>query len=178
MNTLDIYRSLSSHPLTKIHFSGVFASDRLPRCTLPRPSICIANADVSSLPGSHWLGFFIPDDAEQSVEYFDSYGLRPINKFFVRFLMRHSRLCVYNNRVLQSLNSDTCGKFVCLFLLYRCMGFSIRSFLKLFTKDLIQNERIVRRLFRFHFPAQQRSHTQLYATPADYGYPCSSLQQG
>lgn len=178
MNTLDIYRVLASHPVTKVHFTGVFAADRLPRCTLPRPSICVANSDASSQGGTHWLAFYIPDDREHTAEYFDSFGLKPINKFFTRFLTRHSRLCVYNNRVLQSLNSASCGKFVCLYLLYRCMGFSILSFLKLFTKNLVKNERVVRRLFRFHFPPQPRSNSVLYPTPADYGYPCSNLQHG
>ena len=178
MNTIDIYRALAGHPITRLHFAGTFAADRLPRCVLPRPSICVANSDISSQPGTHWLGFYIPDDAEHTIEYFDSYGFKPTNKFFTRFLGRHSQLCVYNQKILQNLNSTSCGHFVRLFLLYRCMGFSIRSFVKLFSKDLAKNERIVRRLFRFHFPHHLQSRSHLYVTPADYGYPCSSLQRG
>ena len=74
MNTSQLQCIISCDPVLREQTLGVFAADQLPDI-LPRRSCgFIANTDVSSQPGQHWLAFFINDD---SVECFDSYGQDP-----------------------------------------------------------------------------------------------------
>lgn len=153
MNTLEIDSLLCSHPVTRPFFRGTFPSDKLPRYLLPRPSILVVNSDKSGLPGEHWLGIVLPKSTSsvQCCEYFDSFGMRPYVSYFDSFVRRNADVCVYNDVAVQSPQSDSCGKFVCIFLLYRCMGFSFKDIKDLFVNDERLNEALVCRLFAHHF---------------------------
>lgn len=177
MNTAEIDAILSMHPSTRPHYIGTFPLDLSPNCVLPRPSICIVNSDSSQYPGTHWLCFFLPDDNFKTVEFFDSFGRKPKNYFFERFIAKNSDVCVYNPYVIQNFNSLSCGMFVCLFALYRSLGFSMQSFRGLFKVNKIKNEKIVRDLFQFHFGRLRLHHYHPLPSPSTFGYPCS-LNQG
>lgn len=177
MNTAQIDAILSLHPSTRPHYIGTFPKDLSPNCILPRPSFCIVNSDSSNFTGKHWLCFFLPDDNFQTVEFFDSFGREPNNYFYERFIEKNSTVCLYNPYVLQNLNSFSCGMFVCLFALYRCLGFSMHTFCKLFEVNTVQNEKKVKQLFQFHFGSLNLHHHHPVPSPSSFGYPCS-LNQG
>jgi hypothetical protein len=150
MDTLQINAALCSHPITSPYFRGTFPADQLPRCVLSRPSILVANTDKADAPGEHWVGFMLPSE-EEVIEYYDSFGLPPNNPSFNSFVQRNARICVYNNNQVQHYLSDSCGMFVCVFLLFRCKGFSISSIKEMFSNQTEYNEKEVKRLFALNF---------------------------
>lgn len=178
MDSTEIYNVLALHPATRLHYIGTFPLDKLPKCLLPRPSICVANTDPAGEPGEHWVGFYFSDDVGKSVDFFDSYGLSPQKDEFFKFMDRNSDVCVFNNKQLQDFQSSSCGKFVCLFLLYRCLGFSMSTFQNMFSHNLKTNEKLVQEMYEFHFFASMSRKNLLYVPPADFGYPCSHVQKG
>lgn len=152
MNTLEIDSALCSHPVTRPYFLGTFTSDRLPHYIVPRPAILVANSDRSGLPGEHWLAFVLPKGSKvSSCEYYDSFGMKPIVSYFNSFVRRNASVCVYNDVAVQDPQSDSCGKFVCIFLLYRCMGFTFKAIKALFKGDMQYNESLVNKLYDHHF---------------------------
>jgi hypothetical protein len=151
MDTNQINSVLCSHAITSPIFRGTFPSDLLPRYLLPRPSILVANSDTSDKEGEHSVAFVLPTSNNSVVEFFDSFGLKPQVRSFQSFMKRNGTICVSNTHHLQHVLSDTCGLYVCVYVLYRCMGYSLMQFQAMFGKDLIDNDNLVRDLFRLHF---------------------------
>lgn len=176
MNTLEISKLLSTHPVTAKVYVGTFPSDMMPRCILKRPAICVANSDPHNLGGQHWLGFYLSDVCDDVVDYFDSYGNKPSDPTFISFLQRNGDVCVYNNKLMQDFTTDSCGMFVCLFLLFRCLGYSHEHFQRLFTRNLKSNEIIVSQLFTESFRNTVHiSHLPLIPSSTEG---CFHLQRG
>src|SRR5207237_5940687 len=71
MNTMELDSILAADCNLAIIYAGTFACDMLPS-TVDHPAAIVANADPSSMPGSHWIAFYI--DEKERGEYFDSYG--------------------------------------------------------------------------------------------------------
>lgn len=152
MNTIDIDSALCSHPVTRQHFLGTFPADRLPRYVVPRPAILVANSDRHGKPGAHWLGFVLPSHVSKSTcEYFDSFGMTPFLKDFDLFIHRNAEVCIFNDVAVQDPLSDSCGKFVCIFLLLRCMGYTFKAIKGLFSNSTQKNEALVSQLYDYHF---------------------------
>jgi len=82
MNTNEIVNVLSTECGLGISFAGVFPCDRLP-LSIQNPGAVICNTDPHDKPGAHWVAMYVDGDVG---EYFDSYGLPPINSNFVNFL--------------------------------------------------------------------------------------------
>ena len=115
MNTHQISNILSSDCELSTSFVGVFASDRLPKhCEQPAALIC--NLDPHNQPGSHWVAIYIENDIG---EYFDSYGLPPLNKNIVSFLQNNCQEWKFRNEELQAINSDVCGHYCIWYLLQK-----------------------------------------------------------
>jgi len=66
--------------------------------------------------------------------YFDTYGIVPFVPEIVEFVRRNSTTRDRNKRQLQSLTSDVCGKYCCLFALYIDRGYTPQQFEALFGK--------------------------------------------
>ena len=68
--------------------------------------LLVINLDDLQGPGTHWCGLI---EFPKSFEYFDSYGLDCPTE-----VTKHigSKPLYYQNDVMQSLSSDTCGWFV------------------------------------------------------------------
>ena len=125
LSTADISRALSGRCETRDAFVGVFSLDTLPRRPIERrPAIVVCNTAYSQSRGEHWVGFFF--SADGGVNYFDSYGLPPTSPRFLDFIHTNSvnGLWSYNDTQLQSLDSVVCGKYVCLYLYFRVVGYS------------------------------------------------------
>lgn len=123
---------------------GVFPSDHLPVNVL-KPAFIIANTDPSYKPGTHWVAFYVPKKGP--IEYFDSFGLQPRNKFFRKFINTNSTQSVWNKQRLQSDHTSVCGHYCCVYLHHRCSGRSMASFVKKFNKNYKENDLKVLNLY-------------------------------
>ena len=91
----------------------------------------IYNLDVSSGPGTHWVGIYI-DNKNNEINYYDSYGSRPtplINKFILSLadkytLNNYSPSVIYNDKRHQYGGSE-CGMYSMNFILERLHGTSM-----------------------------------------------------
>jgi hypothetical protein len=116
MNSLEIKKAFKNYNC----FIGVFPRDLLPKEKITkRPIALIVNTDPSYLPGQHWIALFINTD--NVAEYFDSYGLPPLNKEIFQFLNKlNVEKLVYQTKQLQGLRSSTCGHYCVTFIKLRC----------------------------------------------------------
>jgi hypothetical protein len=88
----------------------------------------IYNLDVSSGPGTHWVGMYI-DNKNNEINYYDSYGNKPtslINKFIISLVSKYnlnnySPTIIYNDKRHQFGGSE-CGMFSINFILERLHG--------------------------------------------------------
>lgn len=99
-------------------FLGVFPSDKLPERVEKKPCALIINVDPSDKPGQHWVSAYFPVSVD-TVDYFDSYGLKPFVTSIQEFLRRNSRKQNFNEQRLQSSDSTVCGLYCLYFLCFR-----------------------------------------------------------
>ena len=143
-------------------FIGVFPRDKLPKGNIHRPSTLIINQDSSFQPGSHWVAIKIKRN-ERS-EYFDSYGLYPVNYEIVQFLDKYSRRnWIFNTKCLQGLYSDVCGQYVCTFADFKG---KMEKYTNMFNSNSYQNDRFVCELFNKRFTCGKNNQ---------YGQSCRRL---
>ena len=152
MNTSQLQCIISCDPVLHKQTVGVFAADQLP-CVLPNMACgFIANTDVSSRPGQHWLAFFISDN---TVECFDSYGQDPgvYNSLFSLWLRRHAKTVRVNRHRLQSENSNVCGLYCLYFLRQRFLGKCMETIVQPFTESApVVNDQYMKDLFWRVYP--------------------------
>lgn len=162
MDTNEITEVLSTNINTKHAFKGVYACNRLPYTKLIRPALIVANLDPSDSSGSHWINFYLPE-YEETVEMFNSIPDEISNFHFINFIARNGGLGCTNTQPLQSLYSDVCGEYVCVFGLFRCMGISMRETLSHFSSNASCNDSLVVRLFDKYFdcPRRRKDHTSV-----------------
>ena len=114
MNNFQISRALNSDPVTKRYFDGIVARDEF-KNPKKRPSFVIANTDVSSGPGKHWVSFFFPKHGKP--EFFDSLGRTPsYYKFKTKTKFKS------NKKTLQASDSRVCGHYALFYALQRSRG--------------------------------------------------------
>lgn len=123
---------------TNCKVAGVFPRDQIPQSFESYPTCLIANTDTSDLPGQHWVCYFFKNPSDY--EFFDSYGLHPINYGFSL-----SSPSFYNTRSLQSLTSAVCGQFCLFFIHAKSCGHSLPDIVHSFTHtNPIWNDKVVR----------------------------------
>ena len=141
MDTNQLYNILSKNRIIKRYFLGVFAANEIPCNIYSVPCIFIANTDVSSELGTHWVCIYI--DSNMQGYFFDSFGRSPCyykHYHFSNFLDNNSNSWIYNTIQLQSLQSSVCGQYCIAFAYYICRGQSITKFLSYFTRNKLLND--------------------------------------
>jgi hypothetical protein len=133
---------------TKI-YCGIFPIDLFPQKRISRPCALIFKTDPSVNAGIHWFSIFFPKYSP--IEYFDSFGIQPINSEVYEFLKINANNLVFNNLQTQSNSSETCGKFCISFILYRARGMELKKFLELFAQNKTYNEIFIYNLFKKKF---------------------------
>ena len=123
-------------------FIGVFPRDRLPS---PPPSSfpfsLIMNTDKASQPGKHWVAVYC---TEKTCEYFDSFGLPPLYHELSK--LYNNRKLFWSSRCIQHPQSRTCGEFCISFVKSQSKGLTYSQYIKQFSRDLKQNDKIVSRI--------------------------------
>lgn len=124
---------------------GVYPADRIPR-VLAKPAVIIANEQDHTLPGSHWVAMYFSRNGR--AVFFDSYGRPPQRKLFTNRLKINSARFEWNKKKLQSDFSSVCGQWAFIFLTYMNRGFSLREFLKMFSKNTNKNDKLIAKLYK------------------------------
>lgn len=130
---------------------GVFACDQLPVDVgdiVKRPAFYISNTEPQTSAGRHWISIYVP--TRGPLEFFDSFAMRPRNRYFTAFLRLHGegKKYIYNTKRLQGDFSATCGYYSLLYLRARCRGQSMRSFVSQFSdKDFRKNDKKVLEMY-------------------------------
>lgn len=142
MNTIQLRRILTEDKFTRKYFLDIFPSDHLPNEIHKYPACFIANADLSSDPGSHWLAFYLP--SPHHVEFFDSYGNAPtyFKGGISDFVSRYSHVD-YNPAILQSNVTAVCGQYCVYYLYSKCRGHSLKKILSSFVTRHLWNDKRV-----------------------------------
>lgn len=182
MNSDELTCFLSNNKYTRRIFEKVVAADQLPLHPVEiknrnEKKAYVINEDDSSKPGKHWIAIII---SNTTVDIFNSSGESyKRNKYFKNFVNINSRnrKIIEVQKQLQSIYSDLCGEFTCLYLLARSRNIMPRTFYKYFsyTNDLIENDFTVYDLFNKCFlnsNVVKSSHTKNQCCTARYDYIC------
>ena len=121
----------------------VIAVDQLPRSIQHYPMGYIVNTDESHLPGKHWIALWF--ESPTYGEFFDSFGNEPAfyHNDFKEILRLSVRNYIYNDVVLQSSDSNTCGMYAVLYIILKAKGYSLRNIQQLFTTDKRWNDQVM-----------------------------------
>lgn len=146
MNNWEISKVMRHFPSTKNCFMGVFPSDRIPKDIPFYPCCFIANTDPSWMPGTHWVAVFVENNA--NIEYFDSYGRRPMSPQMKEFCGTSYQ---HNLYAVQSIFSTLCGYFCIYYLVNRCRGNSFSNIMYNFNlNNAVFNENLVKRFVKVY----------------------------
>ena len=157
MDSISLRKVLNRNKFTKKYFRGIFALDTLP-IKAKRPSLLVCNTDKAHLSGIHWVGMYIPakNAKKQVPEFFDSFGRKPTKPQFLKFMRSFdAKKILFNSKQIQDNGTSSCGQITCLYLLHKSKNKPLNSFLRLFTADFNQNEVLVAKLFKKHFPLHE-----------------------
>jgi hypothetical protein len=149
MDAHELNHVLSRCPTTRDRFHGVYARNTLP--PVLDEGAYVVNTDVVSSPGIHWCAVWRNASCETErldydAEFWDSLGKGPhAYKIRLTGAADGPRLRVaFQDRRLQSPDSDVCGEFVCYFVFWRCLGATMSEISQTFTSDVKNNDNIVR----------------------------------
>lgn len=120
LNSIQLSKILERDNVTSGIFKGVFARDKLP-FKIAYPTCLIFNTDKSDGPGEHWLALYY--NKSGNCYFYDPYGLPPDVYNMKRYLHKTSKRWTWNSKQQQSLDSNLCGYFCVLFLLFKARGF-------------------------------------------------------
>ena len=90
----------------------------------------IINMSSSQHPGSHFVSIFI--SSPYNAEYFDSFGFKPLNIYFIEFIKNftNNAFYYYNPIRLQNNSSSVCGYYCISYVSNRLKGISPSKILK------------------------------------------------
>ena len=123
---------------------AVCAADRLPGTITHFPQGFIVNTDKYGQVGKHWIAIWLEDAT--TGQFFDSYGKKPIyyGKGFKHFLTKQCDFHDYNQKVLQSPDTVTCGFYCVYYIMLKTRGYSLSQILSDFSDNTYANDAFVR----------------------------------
>ena len=131
-----------------------------------RPQLIkVINKDPKHKPGTHWVAAYV-DPQTKNCAYFDSYGLRPNNKYITAFFNLNGNSCDFNIENLQGPCSNVCGLYTLFFCYHIARGRSLNEIVRYFdTKTKALNDKKVAKFVRIiykHSLPQVRTDSQCY----------------
>lgn len=134
MNSYQLQDILSADAFANSVFCGVKPRDYFISEKVRLPGSYIVNTDKSTQPGKHWVAIYLT--GEGTAEYFDSYGLPPLQADVRAKLTLCSDKIKYNDYQLQGTTTTVCGHYCLLYCLMRARGCSFEEVLRVFRPEL------------------------------------------
>lgn len=173
MNSREISEILGNDIHARRIFRGVFARNKLPDIVhhnKGRPSSFVINTDPHYKPGSHWVGVFF--NGKGHCDYFDSFSFPPLHDDISRFIAKNSFTWSSNKRLMQPLDTATCGLYVIYFIIMRSRGHSVTRAMTYFhPRHFRTNDRAV---LRFVQRLQQKNQSKLSLGRFSYSFDSSN----
>jgi hypothetical protein len=123
------------------YFRGVFSADSIPSSLYRSRNIffsIICNLDKQNEKGSHFISIIC---FPTHVLYIDSFGLPCYTKDILYFMTALDRPVLYNKTQVQSFDSDFCGFYCMLFVLYfEKVMTCVHQTKIVFSTDLLSND--------------------------------------
>lgn len=139
MNTAQILKLLSHDSFASQLNPSVQPINHFLVNSINKPSVTIINYDNCDEPGSHWVCVYCTTSG--SIEFFDSYGIRPIiPKLMTKLQANSTKTITYNSFALQGL-STVCGQYCVIFTLLRARGYSFHDVISMFRNCKSKSER-------------------------------------
>lgn len=141
MDTLQINNIMNKYIS---NYLGTFAIDKLPK-KVKYPSGLIVNNQESNKPGQHWVAIYF--DKNKNAIFFDSYGQKAQYYGLNKYLKRHSKSIIENNKMIQSETSNYCGIYSILFIYFMNKNNSLRTFLSKFDIPK-KNDKLIKKILK------------------------------
>ncbi len=157
MNGTDIKKTIERNAAAKKWFRGVLSLDQIAFRTnrMTHEVFYIVNNQPSPLKGQHWMAVRLPDrKSGEPSEFFDPLGRPPANYNAVleNVLILNGPKFIYNQEQIQHKDSDFCGYYCMLYLLYRSMNYSMSDIVSMFSPlRRLNNDRLALELVEKHF---------------------------
>lgn len=150
MDSQQIENVLKRDKFTRPYFRGVFPRDFFFHQTVrPGPQFFVVNTAVHSRPGTHWIALYFEG---RHCIFYDPLGLKPdlyVDLFY--FIRKNSVSYTYNDKLLQSVTGEACGKYVLHFCLAKGRGKSLCQIVSLFKKNNgLYNDHVVNLWLKRH----------------------------
>ena len=139
MNTSDIDEAMAGES----SYAGTYPCNRI-KLDSNRPCAYIINTNRWPDDGDpgHWVAVVLLPGFK--AEYFDSFGLMPLQPDILSFVKKYCRNGLkWNNMTLQSYDSRVCGCYCVDFVRSRLDGISLKKYLTLFKTDTRFNDSFV-----------------------------------
>ena len=154
MDNLQLESIIIQDKYAKRNFCGVIPIDYLPKKKLTKTCSFIVNTDNSSEPGKHWVAIYAP--IKGYIEYYDPFGLKPLNIEIYEFININKKNFTYNAEPIQSSYSSKCGLFCLFYILLRSRKISTEKINKFFNNFTNHNDYIIEKIFK-HLNLQMKN---------------------
>ena len=151
MNSGQLFKCIQQDRVLQKLAANVYPADKLPTA----PTCFIANVDVATKPGSHWIAVFISGDGNGEV--FDSYGRAP-DKSLETYLKKYCKSIIHNSVRVQGPLSSTCGQYSLYFLCHRARGRAMRNIVTDFGSDFVLNDICVAEYTKRNFDVRAEAY--------------------
>jgi len=148
MDSLSLYLKCSQLLGESVVDYYVLAKDQIQEIIFRGKPICVIvnTMNWNEKKVGHWIALYykIQIDGTFCCEAFDSYG-ECLESYELNPCMPVS---TENKLELQSSNTEVCGIWCLIYLLYKCRGKSMKQFQALFTQDSTSNDTQVVKMFK------------------------------
>lgn len=125
--TTNIYLDKLLNPICQ-NYGGCFSCDTIP--IIKAPINFIVNLSKEREIGTHFIALIIK---EQSIFYFDSFGLPCTNEDILTYMGKLSRQVFYNKLKVQDISSKMCGYYCALIVLRNDSACQLKGDLSFYT---------------------------------------------
>lgn len=146
MDAQELMGILNAVPCLRMWNNGVYSRDTVP--SKMAPGAYIINTAPRGHPGMHWTAAWMREERTpaydviiQHVDFFDSLAGGAPSK---RRIFFNVDTVLFNQRILQSPDTTSCGLFAIYFLFWESHGVALNEIVKHFSVDRTRNEQMVK----------------------------------